>query len=466
MNRREFLSSAAAAVATGAPAKRPNILVLFTDDQRFDTIRALGNKEILTPAMDRLAANGTAFTHAFTMGGTHGAICVPSRAMLMSGRSLFHVHRDIMQAGAPQTFAPFPKVLADAGYQTFMTGKWHNGAEYFAKTFTQGAENVFFGGMTDQFAVEVQGFDPTGKYAKNRMQAKKGEFASTLFADSAIQFLEHRDQSRPFVLYVAFTSPHDPRTAPKRFADTYSPEKITLPPNFKPEHAFDNGELKVRDELLAGFPRKPEEVQRHIADYYAMISAVDHEMGRILQALDKSGEAANTYAFFAGDNGIAIGQHGLFGKQSLYEHSWRVPLIVTGPGVPRGKRNPALTYIMDICPTVYKVTGVPPPPGLEAQALDRAGWRGSSRKSIFGVYRNLQRAVRTDRWKLIEYNVDGRRTTQLFDLANDPWEMRNLAGEAALQNRIAELRNMLRAHMKAADDPADLDSPVWADVKQ
>lgn len=464
MTRRDLLALTAATAL--AQTRRPNIVLLYTDDQRFDTVHALGNPDIQTPNMDRLAAAGTAFVNTFTMGGTHGAICVPSRAMLMTGRSLFNVHRDIMAAKAPKTFTPFPKLLADAGYRTFMSGKWHNGPEYFAKTFTQGAENIFFGGMSDQFDVEVQDFDPTGKYAKPRATHRKEVFASKLFADSAIRFLESRDRnsSQPYFLYVAFTAPHDPRTAPPPFDRMYDPAKMKLPANFLPQHPFDNGELKVRDEMLAGFPRKPDEIRRHIADYYAMVTAVDHEIGRILDAVDKTGDAANTYVFFAGDNGLAVGQHGLLGKQNLYDHSWRVPLIVRGPGVPKGKRVASLTYHMDICPSICKVAGVAPPPGVEAQPLD---WDNKSPKRpyVVGAYRNFQRAIRDQQWKLIEYNVQGKRTTQLFDLKSDPLEMRNLADDPRQKDRIAAMRANLQSEMTKVNDPAKFDAAgEWAAV--
>ena len=462
LTRRGLIAAAiTGANVAGAKTRRPNIVILYTDDQRFDTIRALGNREIHTPAMDRMVANGCAFTHTFTMGGTHGAICVPSRAMLMSGRSLFHVARDIMADHAPQTFVPFPRLLADAGYQTFMSGKWHNGPEYFAKTWTQGASNIFFGGMSDHFSVEVQDYDATGQYGKARSHVSS-EFASTLFTDSALRFLDTRDKSRPYLLYLPFTAPHDPRTAPKRFQDMYSPDRVTLPPNFKPQHPFDNGDLKVRDEMLAGFPRQPDEVKQHLADYYAMVSAVDHEIGRILDAVQAD---ANTYVFFAGDNGLAIGQHGLIGKQNLYDHSWRVPMVVMGPGVPRGKRVDALTYIMDMCPTVCELAGVNPPANVEAQSL-RPLWAGKSkgREFVFGAYRNLHRALRTHRWKLIEYNISGKRTTQLFNVHEDPWEMHNLTSDLRQKSRLAEMRRMLRDEMRRLDDAAELDDAVWRSV--
>lgn len=461
MTRRDLLSFAAASAALAQrQPKRPNIVLLYTDDQRFDTVRALGNPDIQTPNMDRLAAAGTAFTHTFTMGGTHGAICVPSRGMLMTGRSLFNVHRDLMAKGAPRTFTPFPRLLADAGYRTFMSGKWHNEPEYFAATFAQSAENIFFGGMSDQFDIQVQDFDPSGKYPKPRAVRKKEAFASTLFADSAIRFIESHARGKtgqPYFVYVPFTAPHDPRTAPPPFDRMYDPAKLKLPPNFLPEHPFDNGDLKVRDEMLAGFPRQPDEVRRHLADYYAMVSAVDHEIGRILDAIAKSGEADNTFVIFAGDNGLAVGQHGLFGKQNLYDHSWRVPLIVSGPGVPRGRRVDSLTYLMDICPSICRMAGIAPPPGVEAQPLDWTG-KGARRSHVFAAYRNFQRAIRDQRWKLIEYNVNGKRTTQLFDLAADPFETRNLAGDARQTKRIAAMRESLRNEMKKVNDPASLDA--------
>jgi arylsulfatase A-like enzyme len=450
-SRRQFCSALAAAPLALAQAKRPNFLILHTDDQRFDTIRALGNREIHTPNMDRLAARGIAFTQATTQGGLTGAICMPSRAQLLTGMHVFRVHRDIVDH--PATPAPglvtFPEHLRKHGYSTFHTGKWHIGPPLHHRSFTHGA-NIFFGGMSDHLKMPVFDFDPSGQYPKQNVRPAEG-FSSEVIANSSIDFLKTQSGASPFLLYAAFTSPHDPRMAPKKFADMYPAEKVTLPGNFMPQHPFDNGELKVRDELLAPFPRTGAEVRRHIAEYYAMISEVDFQIGRVLDALDASPHAANTFIVFAGDNGLAVGQHGLLGKQNLYDHSLRVPLIVAGPGIPKGKRDSSLCHLMDIAPTVCDLAGAPLPEVTGGQNL----LKGKPRPCTFAAYRGVQRALRTKDWKLVLYNVNGARTTQLFDLKNDPDELRNLAGSPAHRSRLDEMKAELHRQLAEAGDPSN-----------
>ncbi|MFN7936142.1 MAG: sulfatase-like hydrolase/transferase [Bryobacteraceae bacterium] len=457
MLRRSFFPTVGGALLATAQPKKPNFVVIYTDDQRFDTIRALGNKEIHTPNMDRLASRGVAFTNAYIMGGTQGAVCVPSRAMLMTGQSLFRAARNTGATpgdkSEPGPFHMFPEVLRQNGYQTFATGKWHNGPKLFARAFGSGG-NIFFGGMGDQLKMPVQDFDPSGAYPKSAIHPS-GKFASELFADTAVGFLNGYQSEQPFLLYCAFTSPHDPRMAPKQFADLYSPDKVTLPKNFLPEHPFDNGELKVRDELLAPHPRTPEEVKRQLADYYAMVSEVDHQIGRILDALDRGPHAGNTYVVFAGDNGLAVGRHGLFGKQSVYDHSVHVPLIVCGPGVPKSKRNDAFVYLFDIAPTIYEWAGIAKPDTVDGESLTGLlnGTRKQTRESMFYAYRHFQRAVRTRDWKLIRYTVDGKETLQLFHLAKDPLEMTNLAGKPEYRGQQEKLLAELKLWQRKTGDP-------------
>jgi arylsulfatase A-like enzyme len=308
LSRRRFVFGSAAALA----GKRPNFIVLLTDDQRFDTVRALWGGQVLTPHMDRLVRRGVAFTNACTQGGLTGAICMPSRAQLLTGRSVFRVHQGIVerQERPDPEMVTFPETLRRAGYQTFATGKWHNGAALFQRSFESG-DNIFFGGMGDQIQLPVQPYDASGKYPKERVRPA-GKFSSELFSDTAVRFLRERDRSKPYLLYVAYTSPHDPRMAPARYADLFPPSGLKLPKNFLPQHPFDNGEMKVRDEMLAGFPRTEDEIRKHLAGYYAMIAEVDAQIGRVLDAIDDD----NTYVIFAGDNGLAVGQHGLMGKQN------------------------------------------------------------------------------------------------------------------------------------------------------
>ena len=426
----------------GAKRKRPNILFLFTDDQRFDTIRALGNKDIVTPNMDRFVRNGTTFTNAYIMGSMSGAVCKPSRAMLLSGKNLF----DLVDKGGtiPPEHPMLPEIFRDDGYITFGTGKWHNGREAYARSFTAGA-NIFFGGMSDHYRVPIRDFDPTGKYPKETKYYKEGKHSSELFSDAAIEFLQDYKEDKPFFVYVSYTAPHDPRTAPKKYHDMYDPYKIALPKNFMAEHPFDNGEMRIRDEKLASRPRTPKEVSRHIADYYAMITHVDAQIGRVLEALEETGQAENTIIIFSGDNGLAVGQHGLMGKQNLYEHSVHVPLIISGPGIPKGKKRDALCYLHDIYPTVCELTGVAIPHSVKSKSLvpvlrDR---KKKIRDTLFFAYKDIQRGIRDKRYKLILYFVKGKQTTQLFDLQVDPWELKKLADEGKYAEHVEKLDKKL-----------------------
>ena len=251
--------------------------------------------------------------------------------------------------------------------------------------------------------------------------------------------------------------------APKDYADLYPPANITLPQNFLPQHPFDNGDMKLRDETLAPWPRTPEVIREHIAAYYAMITHVDAHMGRTLKALEESGEAENTIVVWAADNGLAVGQHGLLGKQNMYEHSIRVPLIVGGPGLPKGNKSDAFCYLYDLFPTLCDLTGIAVPQTVEGSSLAPVlnGKTAQVRDSMFSAYRNFQRAVKTNRWKLILYNVDRKKTAQLFDLLNDPWEMNNLAADPADASRVRELTTLMKSWMKKTDDPVDLDRPDW-----
>jgi arylsulfatase A-like enzyme len=247
---------------------------------------------------------------------------------------------------------------------------------------------------------------------------------------------------------------------PEKFRNMYKPEDIQLPPNFTGGHPFDTGSLHVRDEELASFPRSPEEVREHIADYYGMISHLDHELGRVVEALEKKDLLKNTIIVFAGDNGLALGQHGLFGKQNCYEHSVRVPLIFAGPGIPEGKKTDAYAYLFDIFPTLCTLTGTPVPESVEGRNLIPCmqNTEAELRDTLYFAYVECQRAVKDRNYKLIEYAVADRdRQTQLFDLAKDPWEITNLAGNPDYAGKVAELRKEL---LRLRDEWDDLKHPM------
>ena len=426
----------------------PNILFIIADDHRFDAIRALGNAEVITPNLDRLVSQGTTLTHTYIMGSTSDAVCMPSRGMLLTGRSLFRI-----EAPHLGDYPLWPERLRQAGYTTYGVGKWHNEPPSYARSFS-GGDKIFFGGMSDHDKVPIWAFDPSGAYPPAAPSLGE-KFSSDLFSDAAVNFLHNHPNDRPFCLYLAFTAPHDPRTPPAEYAELYDPDKITLPENFLLEHPFDNGEMRVRDEKLAAWPRTPAEIRQHIADYYGMITHLDAQIGRVLAALQKTGQADNTLVVYTADHGLAVGQHGLLGKQNLYDHSIRVPLIVKGPGIPQNERRDGLCYLYDLYPTLCELTGVPIPDTVEGQSLMPliTGRQPAHRDTIFSAYQQVQRMVRDRSYKLIEYFVDDNRRSQLFDLSDDPNETRDLSTEAHHTTRLVEFRQKLEAWQQAVDDP-------------
>jgi arylsulfatase A-like enzyme len=447
--------------------QKPNILFILTDDQRFDTIRALGNQEISTPNLDRLAEMGTSFTHAHIPSGTSGAVCMPSRAMLHSGRSLYHIEG--VGQNIPTDHTTMGEAFKNAGYSTIGIGKWHNGPPAFTRSFTDGG-SIFFGGMWDHWNVPTCRHDPTGKYdnvinfvvdfyAENKMtqvhcdQFVPGKHSSELLTDTAIEFLNKQNDDNPFLLYLAYLAPHDPRTMPQHFKELYNPEDIELPPNFTETQSVEFPIERFRDEQLAAYPRQKEEIKRNIAEYYAMITHLDSEIGRLLDALEQSGKADNTIIVFSSDNGLAVGQHGLMGKTDNYEHSVRVPLIFAGPGIPKNKKVDQYVYLFDIFPTLCEMTGIDIPESVEGKSFLPVikNEHAKHRETLYFGFNELIRSVKNRQYKLIEYAVPAR-ATQLFDLLTDPYETNNLYGNPEYDEIVKQMRMMLKEYRDQWDD--------------
>jgi arylsulfatase A-like enzyme len=372
---------------------RPNFVILFSDDQRADTLGAWGNRNIHTPNLDRLVSRGFSFRGNYCFGSNSGAVCIPSRAMLMSGRRWFDVKSDLSGT------VILPEWLGQRGYTTFGTGKWHNERPSFARGFQRG-KAVFFGGMADHTKVPVVDWDGS-RFGEARVAPK---FSSETFADAAVEFLEGYRGEQPFFCYVAFTAPHDPRNPPEVYREMYYRKRPPLPVNFLPKHPFDQGwVMNLRDENLAAYPRTRQAVSDQLCEYYGLISHLDEQIGRILRTLEETPHAANTYVIFAADSGLAMGSHGLLGKQSVYEHSMRSALVVAGPGVPKGKTTRAFTYLLDLFPTIAEVVGEPGPAGVgraEPEAVVERNAGSCSRLGVPALHghhaRGARRALEVD----------------------------------------------------------------------
>ncbi|MDD2460834.1 MAG: sulfatase-like hydrolase/transferase [Kiritimatiellia bacterium] len=471
MNRRAFLSALACAGAVrfaghaAAPSGRPpNILLLYTDDQTFDSIRALGNSEIRTPNLDRLAAAGTVFTNCYNQGAWHGAVCVASRTMLNTGRFLWEacaIEKQLKDEADRQRL--WPQLMRQAGYRTCMTGKWHVSGITPAQVFDD-ARHVR-GGMpaTCEEAYErprADGSDPWQPWDTARGgHWAGGKHWSEVTADDAISFLQAPQQphdSRPFFIYAAFNAPHDPRQSPREMVQAYPPGQLALPPNFMPAHPHKDAigcAHTLRDERLAPDPRTPHAVRVHRAEYYALITWLDAQIGRVLDALDAAGRANDTVIFFTSDNGLAVGQHGFMGKQNMFEHSMKVPLIAAGPGFAAGRRIAAPVYLQDIMPTSLELAGAARPAHVRFRSLLPLARdsRAPHYDAIYGGYMTLQRMVRVGDMKLIWYPQP--KVFMLFDLARDPHECHDLAGDPAHRATRAALTRRLAALQRELSDP-------------
>lgn len=404
---------------------------------------------------------------------------MPSRAMLHTGRTLFHIQGAGEQI--PKEHTTIGEALRENGYFTWGAGKWHNGKESFNRSFTDGNE-IFFGGMSDHWNVPVFNYDPDCKYdnillmcrdpmfsnktyKRNCDHVHPGYHSSDLISDAAIEFISKYKDDNPFFMYLSYLAPHDPRTMPKEFLDMYDPHKIKLPKNFMENHPFDNGDLKIRDEMLAPFPRTRVDTLRQIAEYYAMITHLDANLGRVLDALEEKGVLENTIIVFAGDNGLAVGQHGLFGKQNCYEHSVRVPLIFAGPSIPKNTRSDALVYLLDIFPTLCDMIEIKIPASVEGKSLVSAinDPNVKVRKSLYFAYTRCQRAIKSQQYKLIEYVVNRRlKNIQLFNLKEDPLELNNLAANPEFNDKIEELHEeMFRLRDEWSDNNSRWGIKFW-----
>ncbi|MCK9640026.1 MAG: sulfatase-like hydrolase/transferase [Prolixibacteraceae bacterium] len=410
--------------------KLPNILHIHADDHRPDGLHALGNPMLHTPNLDSLVVRGITFTHCYTMGSMIGAVCTPSRTMLLTGRSWMRIP-GASDAADPSTF--LPRIIEAAGYQTWHTGKKSNG-----------------------FPAGLQEFE-TSIIDDANGQAPENDRAHCCqrMADRTIGFLKSRTASheaRPFYIYLAPPVPHDPRSAEPQFHKLYDPAKISLSPAFMPQHPFDNGDMTVRDEQLATWPRTPEDTKQQNADYYSCITGLDYHVGRILAELKASGQWKNTIIIFSGDNGLSLGEHGLFGKQNLYESGgMQVPLVIAGPGIPKG-RSEALVYLMDLFPTIAEFADAKIPAGVEGKSIVPilTGKKKKVRNVLYTGYRDCQRSILDDRWKLIRYPLVDR--TQLFDLSADPQELNNLAGKPKFNAKLKEMTVLLKKEMASYAD--------------
>jgi arylsulfatase A-like enzyme len=427
--------------------KYPNVVLVVSDDQRPDTIAALGNPIIKTPHLDQLVQRGSVFLNATCA----NPICTPSRGEILTGCT--GIRNQVFDFG--RTLDPalktLPEPFNDAGYRTWYCGKWHNDGRP-SKHGYQATQGLYTGGggkwwkpQTDYRGHPITGYkgwifrDQNDQPMPERGVGLTSDI-STKIANAAIEVIE--SSKSPYLLHVNFTAPHDPLLIPRGYENLYAPTDIRLPANFQSDHPFDHGNRGGRDEVLLPTPRTKEVVQADLAAYYAVISHMDDQIGRIMTAIREQGQTESTIIVFTSDHGLAMGSHGLRGKQNMYEHTIRVPMIFAGPGIPKGKKWQGHAYLRDLFPTLVDLAGLPPVQcDGKSQVPVLRGQVPSLYDFTVGYFRDSQRMIRTDQWKLIEYPLANK--TQLFDLQNDPFEQHDLASALEHSELTKQLSGLL-----------------------
>lgn len=465
-----------------AESGRPNILFIIADDQSPFDLKIYNPDSILeTPAIDRLAAEGMVIDGAYHMGSWSGAVCTPSRTMVMCGRTLWHLPGGNPLASDPNyvpTDLPghtMPAVFNDEGYDTMRTCKRGN---------SYGAANRLFSVIRE--ATKRGGTDETG---------------SAWHGEQVLDYLTEREtagDTDPFLIYFGFSHPHDTRDGTPVLLEKYGavnhadPSSLppanenqpSLPDNYLPKHPFNNSHLDVRDEVAVGgvwTNRDERTIRNELGREFACSANIDIQIQRVLQKLEAMGELDNTYIFYCADHGMAIGRHGLQGKQNLYEHTWRIPMVVKGPGIDPGTRAQGNIYLLDVLATICDLAEIDAPATSEGKSFRPVlmGQKETVRDLLYGCYSGGQkpgiRCVKQGDWKLIRYeSADGSAETQLFNLRHNPHEFLqehhapqlksligidpepdqvNLAGDPKYAGKLQEMNQRLLEEMRRLDDP-------------
>ena len=495
MNRRDLLrmsGAAAQSVAIGAgqtPARRtradgpPNILWVCSDQQRFDTIEGLNNPAVRTPNLRKFMQEAVTFTHAFVQ----NTVCSPSRASFLSGR----YPRTTGLCANGQRIRPSERLvtrtLADFGYTCGLAGKLHlspvaggrledridDGYSRFA--WSHDIANLWPGHNMWRVWIESQGVKWPARLPDPAGIPIDAKYMQTAWcADRAIDFMREQRNLGPWLMSVNIYQPHHPFLPAKEYLDLYDPGKLAAP-------SWREGELESKPVYqrnahnLPAYPfAKMDDLARRrvTAAYYAMISQVDAAFGRMLQALEDSGQADNTIVIFMSDHGEMLGDHGFYLKgPHFYDAAVRVPLMIRWPKHYRaGLKCEALVEMVDLAPTLLEAAGVPRMDGMQGKSLTPllTGAANQHRDSVYTEFYDVRPAgvdsvtatsVRTTAARLTTYHA--LRTGELYDLAKDPGEFRNLWNDPNSRPLREEMMARLVDRMAGTVDPLPVRRAPW-----
>ena len=481
------LFSFGAAVSTVTAADtihQPNVLFIAVDDLNC-RIGCYGDPVAKTPNLDRLARRGVRFDRAYCQ----FPLCNPTRVSLLLGR--YPTTTETVDFARPallgRDWVTLPQHFRENGYAVELRGKvfhypepkpWSAGEEAVRKE--QEIHRKMIADLTRWEPYRTQSpptthwvemlrtwanvFHPADEHVDFETKLKDYEWpADVKNANQAIELLERWAPSgKPFFLGLGFFKPHVPLVAPRRFFDMYPPEKMPLPDDFAPTPTADDSvprcALRYNLDLFYEERPTPERAREAIAAYYACISFMDDQLGRVLDALERLGLRDNTIIALWGDHGWHLGEKGMWAKGTLFDVAAHAPLIIVDPRrKPAGQGCPRTVEFVDIYPTLTELCGLPRPPGLEGASLapllenpaavwDRPAFSVVAREDWLG------RSMRTERWCYTEWDY-GRRGVELYDLQADPRESKNLAKNPALAPVIAELREKLRNSPVAGESP-------------
>ncbi|MEO7653402.1 MAG: sulfatase [Bryobacteraceae bacterium] len=435
LSRRSFLIGQSMALA--AAAERPNILFLLPDQLRAQALGCMGNKDVRTPHIDKLASQGVVFEN--TLANT--PVCCPARANMLTGK---YAHKNGIIANdlrLRESEVSMAELLRDAGYRTGFIGKWHlDGGKRLPGFIPPGPRRQGFEFWAANECSHAH-FD-TQYFRDSPEPIPMKKFEAEGWTDLGIEFLEGSSKDkRPFFLTIQMGPPHDPYKAPPEYSKQYDPARLTMRPNWKAGPG------------LAG--------PAQIAEYYAMITAVDDQVGRLMSKLYALGMARNTIVLLSSDHGDMLGSQGLPLKRKPWEESIRIPGVVRYPAkVKAGRRSDELFTQVDFAPTLLRLCGVKPPAAMQGTDLSRlitgesVAGPESAFFQIFGPFKGDRtdgawRGVRTKKCMYARYES---KPWVLYDLEKDPFEMKNLAGDPAAAAIQKQMEAKLEAWMKKTGD--------------
>ncbi len=466
-----------------AQEKRPNVLVILSDDIRWNALSCMGHPHLKTPHIDQLAKEGLLFENTFCT----TSLCSPSRASILSGLYA-HAHGVTNNfTEYPDDMGTFPLQLQAAGYETAYLGKYHMGEnndeprpgfDYFVTHKGQGKY-----------------FDTEFNFNGAERKVVEGYY-TTVVTDMAEDWINHRSADKPWMLMLGHKAPHSFYFPEPKYEHTFDAVDVDYPHTAfrlegKPEwlqkrlttwHGIYGPIFEWRkaypDTSAAGVL----DFERMVRAYWGTILSVDDSVGRLVKLLDERGELDETVIIFMGDNGLLEGEHGMVDKRTMHEASIRIPLVIRYPGLTRGqpKRVTHQVLTVDIAPTICELAGAEPLRDIHGQSMVKMVQGGSEWRKAWFYHYNYEkqfpytpnvRGIRNDRWKLIRYpHGDGgpdRHMAELYDLQNDPLETTNLIHEPDQKDRIAQLSEQLLELMAATgitEDSMPLDEGIKGEL--